>query len=672
MWVRPVAATTMGCNYIMEEFTMYVFLGSLRTIFSIVFLLTLFAVGVSAGEWGKISEKEWNLGAPADYPDANAVIIFDEGSMDVKIGAITTYRHLRMKILNKAGIDEIGEIGITYYDDDKIKDLKAQTITPDGEVHKVSQKGINTQSFGSYKRKVISFPSLTDGCIIEYICRVVNERYGNLDPWYFQDTKLYTLHSEFCLNLWPGFTYSTAALNIPPDKQNPRLEELMNPDNFAGGKIMAYTWSMENLPPIKDEPYMRSPRNYMACIYNQLEKYSSPQYSTSFVRDWTDLGSRFQEILEHDYIDPRQPGADKSQMIGHLVDSLTAGRDDNSSRAKALYNFVKSEFKNDYSDETNYWLNENLIQLLQKKTGSPSEKNVLLVQLLKGAGMPSWPVLIGTRHDRVFLPKIYQFHQFDLLIAAVEIDSVLVFLDATSKFCPFGVLPPQSRVPGGCLIDGKKSGIVTLITSDMKSARYDRTKMYVSDDGSVACTTQVKFQGFLASVFGKLYEGQPEKEFLQSCFFDRLKATYSIDSMVFEQPEDDLFTAEIAYTISDFARKLDNNSLVRPLQFMFSENPFKSEKRFVPIDFIYPFDYQNIVEIYPAGELSSYKLPEALSARLPEVNFSRDCMFSGTHLVLSSVLSVKYPMISEKSYAQVRELFSTMATATEDEVVLTY
>ncbi|MEP0828868.1 MAG: DUF3857 domain-containing protein, partial [bacterium] len=169
---------------------------------------------IHAQNWGKVTPEEWSLTPPPDYPEANAVIVFDKGTMKVTNEVIKLSRHVRMKVFNKAGADEIGSIDIPFSDDDRLSDLDAQTITPDGKKHQVNKKDIHTKTYGTSKARTFSFPVLDSGCVVEYRYTISNQTYYRLDPWYFQ-SDLFTLRSEFVLILGPGFTYSSATMNMP-------------------------------------------------------------------------------------------------------------------------------------------------------------------------------------------------------------------------------------------------------------------------------------------------------------------------------------------------------------------------------------------------------------------------------------------------------------------------
>ncbi len=58
-------------------------------LYLLMVVLIILASGIpAAAEWGKVSAEEWALGAPEDYPEANALILLDSANFSVVKWAI--------------------------------------------------------------------------------------------------------------------------------------------------------------------------------------------------------------------------------------------------------------------------------------------------------------------------------------------------------------------------------------------------------------------------------------------------------------------------------------------------------------------------------------------------------------------------------------------------------
>jgi hypothetical protein len=128
---------------------------------------------------------------------------------------------------------------------------------------------------------------------------------------------------------------------------------------------------------------------------------------------------------------------------------------------------------------------------------------------------------------------------------------------------------------------------------------------------------------------------------------------------------------DVSYKLDNYARRLDKNLLVKPVCYHFRENPFKSRKRSFPVDFNYPFVYQNTVEIYSNDSLESYSVPQPLTISIPGASFTRNCMYDGAKIIVDSRLAIERPIFLPDLYVQLRDFFTKVASAADEEVVLT-
>jgi len=627
---------------------------------SSLIIILMSAVQVRGDNWGKVSDQEWKQGPPVNYPEANAIVLFDRGRMEVTLDAIIFTRHVRMKILNKAGIEEVGDISFSYDEDDKIRRLKAHTITPNGKKHKVSKKKFYTLKQGRNRARSFSFPSLDSGCIIEYTYQNSNKRFGNLNPWYFH-SNIYTCRSEFTLVLHPGFTYSTATLNMPPQAQYAREESIPNVDNNA--PLKSFTWTMSDLPPIKQEPYMSFINKYRASLHSQLVAYKSPYTKVPFIKNWPDLGQMFQESID-EYIDDKK-------KIRNLADSLTAGLTENRDRAEKLYDYVITKFKTDGGSGDRYYTHKKMSELIESGIGTREEKNLLLTQLLRESGFEAWPVLIGTRNNTVFMPQLYQLHQFNHMIALAQVDTELVFLDTWLKYCPYGILPPESRANGGLRLEGRDSELIRVIAKNPKTIRVDHTKIHVDSDGNAVCSTVVDCGGYFCTEFSHLVETEEHTDLIDQYFLDNIDVIYTSDTFNISHDSLNHLKFEFTYTIENFSQKLDTHIVINPIRFDFRENPFQNKNRFFPVDFNYPLSYQNMCEIYTSDSVASFRLPSPVALQIDGARFSKNCMFDGQKIISNSMLRIDTPVFTQQEYDDVREFFENVASSAEDEMVIT-
>lgn len=630
-----------------------------------LFILSL-AMPVSADhDWGKITDEEWAATAPPGYPEANAIILFDVGKYEISRDIIDIYRHMRIKILTEAGIDEAGELSIVYHDElDKIKKFSAQVITPEGKKIKVEKDAIFEKESGKIKTRTFAFPQLSPGSFVECKYNIQSDkRWSSIRPWYFQNF-LYTLSSEIELKLHPGFRYDIEYFNVPFNEQQSEMEE--HPDPFAprgaDWTIKTFRWNRQNLLPVKDEPYMSCENDYRSALRFQLLDYKDQYNVVQFFHTWQETGKDFQKYLD-DYCNCRGD-------IEKLALEITAGKENPREKSRAIFEYIVNNFETSEDYDSRYFVHDKLSDLLKNKFGSGEGKNILFVQMHKAVDIPAWPVLISTRDNSKFNPNRPGLGQFNYLIAFVQVGDDWEFIDTSGKHCPYGILSPACLTDGGFLIDGDQSDLVRITIKPAHSIRTDTTRMYVDADGMVTCSTLCCFSGYTASRYGERYDGKTPDEFIDDYFTGRLDRECTLGNHECRKDSAENLLLTLDYSSEELAEKLDNNLILTPICYAWRDNPFKSDHRFVPVDFIYQFAYRNVVVVSSAAEAENYILPEDLLYQLDGALFERKCRVKDNKIFLETALEILKPQFATHEYRAVKEFFDKVSQSTLDEITL--
>lgn len=638
-----------------------------RKYFTVIFLTVLFPLiyaDLTADDdpykWGKIRDEDWDIGAPADYPEADAVVVFDRGKLFIGRDGNKFKRHLRIKILTEAGVDAVGDLAISYYKDDKIKGLEAHTIFPGGDKQKV--KEYFEQKHGSWRTKTFAFPMLSPGCFVELKYENRNERYVTVDPWYFQ-SNIYTMYSEYVLILEDGFTFSTATINLPSHLAQPKIEKIADRRDFRKPKLIKHTWVVENFPPIKDEPYMNFPESYMASIYNQIVSYQSQYGFYPYVKNWEELGKEFIDDDLDDFV--RKEGD-----IPGLTDRIVAGINDPLEKARAVYYYVQDSIETKNTGSNRYLNLDGLRDVYEQRFANGDEKNVLLTRMLEYCGFESYPVLIGRRDENLFMPELYHWRQFSRLINMVKINNQFYFLDSRSRYGRFGILPPNSRMAGGLCLDPEGSYIVRLILDDPGTRRVDRNIIAIEPDGNVSCSTDVEIGGYFAMESSQALDKSSNEDFLKEKFLEKLDGTYTYSAPTMEKQENGDINMHFDYQVGDVVKNLDDMYIIKPIRFAYKNNPFKSRDRYFPIDFGYPFQYQNITEIIVPEGMVPEELPEPVEYVTTAAGFSQTSVFDGKRIVITSTLKIEQSVFIKEVYRSFQELFDLVASSAENQIVV--
>ncbi len=633
----------------------------------ILFLLLSFigVSAVSAQKFGKIDDTEWYISAPEDYPEAAAVILFDKQSVKVSLKNVKIERHVRIKVLRNSGIDEVGDQSIVYYEkNDKLKHLKAHTITPDGKKHKVEKNAIFEKTHNKWTTVSFSFPNVSEGVILEYRYTII-KKYLSLPTWYFQN-EIYTLNSEITISLSAGFAFNMLYRNVPTKFKKPKIESKPDPKSGGQRKLKNYIWNMENLPPVKDEPYMSSINDYKASLQFLLISYTYPDGEVyPIISNWQDQADDF-EVYFDKY-------CNRDKEIKKLTQEITKDLPTKEEKSKAIFEYIKINFKSTDEFTGRYFKQDNISDLLTEKIGSQEGKNILLVQMHRAVDIDSWPVLISRRSNGKFDPGYPDYRQFDYIIAFVQIGENWEFLDVADRNALYGILQPQCLTDGGFLIDGKNSQLVRMTIKPIISSRNDITTMHVNVEGLAVCSTSSVMTGYYAAEMINRYDNTTPKKFVNKFIKKPVGKTMTLSEYTCTPDDSNNFTVTGSFETDELVRHLDENLIVKPVSLAFEKNPFKSDKRFFPIDFTYPFTYQgNTVRINLEKTPKKIYLPNDLVNDLGKIRLSRTSTLDGSTIVITCTLEVLVPELRPGSYKSIKKVFEQLATINNEEISFVY
>ncbi len=459
---------------------------------SLICLLALLG-GVSAQEWGVIPEREWHARPPAIYADDGAIVIFDFGLAKTEVSGLDFTRHTRILAYTDSGLTRVRDVTIEYFDYDKLHDLRAQVVSPDGTVHELGEDEFLTDRIGSRRVTHFRFFPAQPGDILEYSYRIEyyagrdklgreklhlfsqDEWYSqykkredndprvirsqeelkkvtNLPSWYF-DHAVYCLKSRYTAQLGGDVDYIYYTTNVRRSKQEPVTEPVKV---LLATAYQKHSWSLTKIPAYKrdtsvtwDDEAQRVGLHFRLYAIYGRNRVLRTNYSDEH---WKNVGESMQGYTD-EY-------CNRSKKMMKQARRLVAKLPSDLDKVNAIYGYIVDNFA---PDSTGFILRPShtgLKQLYDEKIGMPFELNLLLVEMLKMAGFESWPVLISTR-DKVSFRKSGLFNH---MLAMVNVGDGSIIMDASSDHCPLGSLPPLSAVEEGVLVDYSDSHPIAFTT----------------------------------------------------------------------------------------------------------------------------------------------------------------------------------------------------------------
>jgi hypothetical protein len=204
-----------------------------------------------------------------------------------------------------------------------------------------------------------------------------------------------------------------------------------------------------------------------------------PTVVLSTFKDWNAFRGWYGEAV-HGFTEP-------DAQVRELAAKLTRGKSSRDEKLRALFDFVADDIRYVNYVSGEWWLPNRPQQLLARREGDCDDKALLLITLLKAAGLSAQEVLVQTRltaEPSLLRAPGAAVPLFDHGIAYLPGPDGGTFLDATSPQSRLGPLPSMDARAVGLRMDGPAE-IVTLPSGSPSDHGVDSTwTIALRPDGS--------------------------------------------------------------------------------------------------------------------------------------------------------------------------------------------
>ncbi len=572
-----------------------------------------------------------------------------------------THNRVRLKILREKGIEE-ADIMIRFYsnnDNEKIDNIRAMVINYDEAGNKkvsyLDPKSIFTRKLDEYY-SVISFamPNVKVGSIIEYRYIRTCRYYRKVDYWYFQE-ELPVYISNFSFTILPNAEFAYRVL------KNPEYPASVKQDQ-SQGKIM---FGMTRLPGLRDEPFMNSREDYLQRVELQLTYHGTGLERDRFMNSWDDVATEL--LKDEDFglqIGKNLPGTES------FIKDIKAMPDD-FEKMKRVHNYVRQNMG--WDGYYGIYAFDGIKRAWDKKKGNTGKINLILINLLKSAGLDVYPLLVSER-DNGKVNASYPFiNQFNKVIAYVSMGGKSYFLDATDKNTPAGFIPFELLNTTAFVVHRKKGGLIEI--KDL--AKMDNTniiiKAIISADGSMRGDALV-INADYARIRTQAEVHADKNRFLNDRFIKPYNAM-SIDSIKINNLDKDSLPLQsevkFSYTLQNTGDYLFINlNLFGGLE----KNPFVATDRFTDIDFgcrraIY---FDETISLPGGYDIDAVPKNINLIMQDTSIGFRREFFTDAEkkQLVARIKLEFNKPVFSAAEYRGVKEFYKKLFDLLNEPIVL--
>lgn len=631
--------------------------------FLLLFVSSLFFSQHKFLETPKLSEQDLKSEKSAKYPDAAAEVLYRSIHYRVDYdGYLTQDIISRVKIYDKDNAGDFLDHQISLYDSGRslretLTNLKAYTYNHENG-KTVATKVERDEKFASKEDKKytitkFAFPNVKNGSVVEYSYTIYTPYVGSMPRILIED-EVPVKYVEYVFDTAKPLGYSINYKgSLAPTFRDTGLKTLY------GNEYQAYRFAYENVPPFKEEDYVLNNDNYKTGIKAELNSTVINNVVKSYALSWKDVSKRLHE--DENFGDELK----KSNLVKNMLPADIKEIPVQADRARAVLRFVQKNYTWDKTDDV--VTDKGLRNLLTTKVGNTAEINILLILLLRDAGIAAEPLVLATTKRGVLTGYLPSLAQLNFVAASYVDGDKFVLLDATSKQSDLNMISPRALNYTGFYMpkdDSKQINVVfpevskTILTVDAKMA----------PDGT--------FEGHFADRDTKLYAMMVNENHLsdKEKSVKSYKDEYKFPFTNFKQgvQENNDFETSFDFTADTFTDVLGSKLVFNPLLFLYTQNHNFNQKevRKAPLEFYSAFDRIKKVTITIPDNYVFENVPKSKKFRTDDnaLIYSYVVTQEGNSLTVETTVKVDDSVFPKEYYPAFTQIYDNI-TKMEAQVV---
>lgn len=523
-----------------------------------------------------------------------------------------------------------------------------------------------------------TMPNLKPGCIIEYRYKVTSPFSQNIDEILCQySIPLNVLDIKISIPEYYVFRPNIKGylpLNLKKYASQGKIT-YTGFENSGSSKAKAYKEEIpyinnvyeiisRNIPSLEEEPYVTNMDNYRSSYSMELQSTKFPGGNfNNYAQSWEDVAKSI--FFREDF-------GKELKKTGYFENELNPILSEGTSQQEKLVKileFCKQKVK--WNEKNGFTCKTGVKEAYKLGSGNTAEVNLNLINMLNASGFDANPVLVSTRKHGI--PLFPTRDGFNYVVASVTLPNGMVLLDATDPFSTVNMLPERALNWKGRLI--KKNGDNEEISLFVTTPSQDNGFVSFTLDSNAKLTGKFRRQltNYKAKRFRENFIGKSKENWL-----DELENNYknlSLDN--YEVTNDKEIYQPINETYSFSADQsadiVGNSILFKPLFFQTTKsNPFVSETRAFPIDFIYPTKSKYSYTINIPDGYSIETIPTSINIGLPDNMGSYKYVIQkaekSIQIMVQYEILVSY--IAQTEYEAVKDFFKQIVDKENEQVVL--
>ena len=455
------------------------------------------------------------------------------------------------------------------------------------------------------------------------------------------------------------------------DKKDSRGETIGTGPDAVSFSVNQNLWIQKDVPAFKSEKYITSSADYLTKLIFYKEKIVPPPgygFPKQIIKSWKEEAKEL--MNDNDYygfIDK------KSALKTELATVVNEGMKPRE-KVQAIFNYVGKKFEQ--TKNKSLFLTATLSELQKRGKLTPSEMNLILMNMLRTAGVEVHPVLLSTRqHGKIGTPYAV-YRRFDRTIGRVLIEKDTFFVDLASYPHPIDLLPFEDLNGGGYEFWGKDSYDLVPITNKAISRRVSFATLSLNTEGELSGTIAMTASGYEGVENRQKIKELGAEKFAQNVL-KGLLVSGKLEEQKFEKPEtfeENNLKSNFKIKSTDYVSTAGDKMYINPLLcFGDKENPFSNPERQYDVDYGAPKEeIANLNLTIPEG-YKVEEIPKMVRVNLGGNGMRYDYLIEvvGNQIKVNTKFSIKKTTYNVDEYPDLRDFYAKMIAKMGEQIVLT-
>ncbi|MBV6880717.1 transglutaminase-like domain-containing protein [Epilithonimonas ginsengisoli] len=519
----------------------------------------------------------------------------------------------------------------------------------------------------NYTVTKFAFENVKDGSVIEY-------KYSVLSPFVWSVDKITveenvpTRRFDYVLDFpkYLGFNIDYKGSLVPKHRD-------VTDKNIYGGEYYTYRFGFENIAPYRDEKYVHNLDNYRTSIRAELNSTNITRTPgayeggdlggfKSYAVTWKDISK---QLYESDFFGEQLK---RKSLVKDLIPADIKNIEKPQEKAAAILKFVQKNYTwNGYytvgsEDE------KGIKDLLETKVGTSGEINLLLIMLMRSAGLDAQPLALATIGRGLLMDHSPSINQLNYTLAFLEIDKKAFIYDASSKLSVPNLIRPNALNYNGYIMTEKDAKKVNVLCPG-KSTTYLTVNADLNPDGTVAGSFSDKDTMLYAMMNNEKYE-EDKATYQKESYKDRY--TFPFTNIKTELLDDNAFQTSFDFDSDTFVDGIGGKLVFNPLLFLYNRSHEfdQTDERRSPIELYTGYDKIKKVTITLPDGYAFENVPKSKKFRTEDnaIQYVYKVTQEGNKLTVETTTTVEDPVYPKEYYPAFKQIFDNI-TKLEGQVV---